>query len=386
LKAHHSFNEKKEGMARFLVPRREVKSQGGKHIPTKVDPVFYNPASQLSRDISILFLQAYAKKLGRDLSVCELLTGTGIRSIRYLLEAPVNNVLLNDRSPLAVRLAKKNLALNNISENATVVNEDALRFIQVRLGNDLFDFVDIDPFGSPQRYYLAGLLVDMNGAIALTATDIPTLIGIYPETAFRRYGLTHLFRSEFEKETAIRALIASYQLRMLFFGRIFVPILSLYVNHYIRVILSRSKSKNDIKKKIGFIGYCNICDTRWIFPVGSKTHEIVAEHTHPVQLGGPLWLGPLHCSQIARQMNEFLDFNLWKEKRLKKLLPLIIAETNPFPPWFFDIHKQAKRRRSSPRSTTHVISILHESGYIAEKTHLSSVGIKTNALGQEIDL
>ncbi|MFW9916091.1 MAG: methyltransferase [Candidatus Thorarchaeota archaeon] len=386
MKNYHLFDERREGLVRFLVPRKDNKPQNVPLCPKKTDLVFFNPLAQFSRDFSILFLQALAERLGRELSVCDLLTGTGVRSIRYLREVPVSSALLNDKNPFAAQLARKNLAINHSSEKGTVVNEDAFSLIQAKIGKEWFDFVDIDPFGSPQRYYFAGLLVNREGAIALSATDIPTLIGIYPETALRRYGITHSFRSEFEKETAIRALIASFQLRMLSFNRIFVPSLSICLNHYIRVFFCRSRNKMEIKKKIGFIGYCAICDERWTFPVGSNYQECVAEHAHPIQLGGPLWLGPLHSSQTVGKLSNLLTALPWKTSQHEKLLAIIMGEANDFPPWFFDTHKQAQRRKGSPGPIGRVISRLHDKGYSAERTHLSLTGIKTTATGPEIEL
>ncbi|MFQ5978234.1 MAG: hypothetical protein ACE5OZ_08910 [Candidatus Heimdallarchaeota archaeon] len=379
-------DEYKEGMARFYVPRLENNLQKAKICPTKADPVFFNPLAKHSRDLSVLFLHSLSGCLERQLSVCELLTGTGVRGIRYLLEAPVNNILLNDKNPQAAELAKKNLTLNQATRRATVVNEDAFSLIQTKIGNEWFDFVDIDPFGSPQRYYMAGLLVNRSGAIALSATDIPALIGIYPKTALRRYRITHSFRSEFEKETATRALLASFQLRMLSFGRAFVPFLSVCLNHYIRVFLCRSRNRSEIAEKIGFIGYCAICDERWILPVGSKYHEIAVDHPHPIQLGGPLWLGRLHCPQTAEKMRKHVAAAPWKDEALEKLLSTIAAEAKEFPPWFYDSHKQAKRRKAAPESIDKITTRLREKGYLAERTHMSLTGIKTNARNPEIVL
>lgn len=386
MKNQYIFDERSEGLVRILVPRKDDTLKNAPISPKKKDLVFFNPLANFSRDFSVLFLQALAERLGREVSVCDLLTGTGVRSIRYLRETPVSSALLNDKNPFAAQLAKKNLALNHCSEKGIIVNEDAFSLIQAKIGNEWFDFVDIDPFGSPQRYYLAGLLVNRDGAIALSATDLPALIGIYPETALRRYGITHSFRSEFEKETALRALIASFQLQMLSFSRVFVPFLSICLNHYIRVFFCRLRNKMEIQKKIGFIGYCPTCDERWIFPVGSSYQDCVAGHAHPIQLGGPLWLGPLHSPQTVGKLSSLLVALPWKRPPHEKLLAIFMGEATDFPPWFFDTHKQAKRRKESPGPIARIISRLRDKGYPAERTHLSLTGIKTTATGPEIEL
>ncbi len=361
----------KEGHTTFFAPEK-------KNIPTKSDLVFYNPNAEISRDISVIFLKSLAQQLNQDLSVCELLAGTGARSLRYIKETPLKKILINDKNPNAIKLIKKNLIFNDVYNSAQITQKDAFKLINEMIGNEWFNFVDIDPFGSPQRYFLAGLLVEKGGTIALTATDIPTLIGIYPKTAFFRYGLTHVFRSEFEKETAIRALLASFQIRMLHFGKEFTPVLSLFIDHYVRVFLNRLGSRKDIYENLGYIGYCKICDKRWILPLKSDIQEIFNEHPHSMQFGGPLWLGPLHCPKKVENLNK-LNINDDKhKKRLNHLLARLTGETKQFPPWFFDHHKQAKRRKISPAPINEVIFKIREMDFLAERTHISNTGIKTN--------
>ena len=46
-------------------------------------PVFYNPHMELNRDLSILAIQAFQKKEEREIDICDLFGGSGIRGIRY---------------------------------------------------------------------------------------------------------------------------------------------------------------------------------------------------------------------------------------------------------------------------------------------------------------
>ncbi len=60
-------------------------------------PVFYNPHMELNRDISILALQTYQKEHGKDINICDLFGGSGIRGIRYKNEINgVGDVSIND--------------------------------------------------------------------------------------------------------------------------------------------------------------------------------------------------------------------------------------------------------------------------------------------------
>lgn len=97
-----------------------------------------------NRTISILLL----RELGSGLTVCEPLSGTGVRGIRYVIESKaVDKLILNDISKTAVEIIKKNLNLNGV--DAEVYNEDANVLLHKLKG--VCDVVDIDPFGSPLR-------------------------------------------------------------------------------------------------------------------------------------------------------------------------------------------------------------------------------------------
>ena len=49
-------------------------------------PVFYNPRMEFNRDNSILALQAYQREVDRQINICDLFGGSGIRGIRYKKE------------------------------------------------------------------------------------------------------------------------------------------------------------------------------------------------------------------------------------------------------------------------------------------------------------
>ncbi|MFQ5891611.1 MAG: tRNA (guanine(10)-N(2))-dimethyltransferase, partial [Candidatus Methanofastidiosia archaeon] len=125
--------EFREGKARILAPKFEKLTSRAK--------VFYNPEMSFDRDLSSLLISSSADRL----EVCDALSGTGIRGIRYALECK-SKVHLNDLNPKSYKLIKENLKLNNIE--AEVSNIDA----NILLREIKFDVVDIDPFGSPVYY------------------------------------------------------------------------------------------------------------------------------------------------------------------------------------------------------------------------------------------
>jgi len=113
-------------------------------------PVFYNPVMELNRDLSVIALQVYQEKQGRDIRICDAFGGSGIRGIRYSKEiSGVECVVVNDLNPLAVEFTKENIRKNGV-ENVRASKEDAN--ILLRQCRGKFDVVDIDPFGTPSPF------------------------------------------------------------------------------------------------------------------------------------------------------------------------------------------------------------------------------------------
>ena len=78
-------------------------------------PVFYNPRMEFNRDTSILALQAYQREVDREINICDLFGGSGIRGIRYKKEIDgVADVAINDISLLANEFTRINAQLNDV--------------------------------------------------------------------------------------------------------------------------------------------------------------------------------------------------------------------------------------------------------------------------------
>ena len=75
-----------EGKVRVVVPKLEAfKKQPADYAPSKA-PVFYNPVMEMNRDVSVLAFQAYQRLVDREISICDPLTGSGIRGVRFAAE------------------------------------------------------------------------------------------------------------------------------------------------------------------------------------------------------------------------------------------------------------------------------------------------------------
>jgi tRNA (guanine26-N2/guanine27-N2)-dimethyltransferase len=107
--------EIREGKVRVIVPKlKAYVTEPSEYAPSKA-PVFYNPVMELNRDISVLAFQAYQRKRSSEIKICEPLTSSGIRGIRYANEIQgINKVFINDINTRAIELAKLNVELNNL--------------------------------------------------------------------------------------------------------------------------------------------------------------------------------------------------------------------------------------------------------------------------------
>jgi len=101
--------------------------------------VFYNPVMKFNRDISVLLLNSVKDK---DMNIADMLAGSGIRSIRFLLElnkGKIKEIFVNDYNKDAIKNIKNNLKLNKInSKKIKISNEDANLFL---LNSKGFDYI-----------------------------------------------------------------------------------------------------------------------------------------------------------------------------------------------------------------------------------------------------
>ena len=198
----------KEGRVVVLVPKLQAYvTDLSDYAPSKA-PVFYNPVMELNRDISVLALQAYQRRTNKEISICEPLTSSGVRGVRFAAEIHgVGKLLINDINMRAVKVAKHNVKLNNLEKKVAVKHKDANCLLSCHgAPRKRFDVVDLDPFGSPVPYLDSAIrALRNNGLLALTATDLAPLCGVHSKACVRKYGGRPL-RTEYCHELAVRLL------------------------------------------------------------------------------------------------------------------------------------------------------------------------------------
>ncbi|MFH0874962.1 MAG: tRNA (guanine(10)-N(2))-dimethyltransferase [archaeon] len=344
-------------------------------------PVFYNPHMKLNRDISVLLLNCVDNK---DMQIASPLAASGVREIRFLKELKKNKikkVFLNDYSNEAVKLIKKNLKANSIKEKYKISCMDANLFLLNGFG---FDYIDIDPFGSPNPFLDSSLVrISRGGILGVTATDTSALTGTYSNATKRKYASKPIL-NEFMHETGIRILIKKIQEIASQYEKALTPIFSYSMEHYFRVYFACEKGKTKVDEIIeqqGYILYCPHCLFR------KTAANIFNQKQCPnckkeLDYAGKLWLGKLLDKTLTEKMLKKSDK---KNKELCKLLETLNCEADIKSVGFYNISSIAKSYKIDliPKIEK-LIEGLHKKRFLASRTHFDGQGVRTDAEIKEI--
>ncbi|MFT4312400.1 MAG: hypothetical protein ACMXYF_04165 [Candidatus Woesearchaeota archaeon] len=233
--------------------------------------VFYNPKMKHNRDVCIEVL----KTLPHQAKVALPLAGSGVRAIRILQETKLHNLYANDWSEKAVEAIKKNLKENNTKCTVTNMRADSFLFT-----NGPFNYIDIDPFGSPLPFLASAIQNAVhNGIVAVTATDLAALCSKSKQTHKRRYwGIPA--DVYWQHEFGIRTLIRSCQQIGFLYEIALVPLLSYHKDHYYRVYFRVKKSRS-------------VCD--------KQKYEFIFDQEK--KQCGPIYVGSLADSKFLEQIH-----------------------------------------------------------------------------------
>jgi tRNA (guanine26-N2/guanine27-N2)-dimethyltransferase len=348
--------------------------------------VFFNPKMNLSRDFAVLFVSSYFPDW-RQLRVCDPMTGSGVRAVRYILETRnVASVVAADIEPETVELARHTVRFNNLEERVSVIESDA----HLLLSNYLktrFDVVDLDPFGSPAPFLESALrTTEDGGVLAATATDMGPLSGARPNACVRKYGVRSI-RTEFAKEMAVRILVGCL---VGIAARLELGIdvaFSHATDHYARlyaVVKKGTKAANESVRHLGFVAYCTHCLTRSEFQSLKSDRTICDNCKAESQIAGPIWLGPLWDSLTVNSMIEHTPLILSSRlSEMQKALSYIQDELRT-PPFYYTTDAVAAAYGTKPSPIASLLSLLERKGYQASKTHFNPRGFRTNARVDEI--
>ena len=315
-------------------------------IVSKKMETFYNPVMKFNRDISVLLLDCVNDT---NMQIGLPLSGSGVRGLRFLKElsrGKIKNIYFNDYDKKSVKNIKKNLKLNKINLGKVVIsNKDANLFLLESQG---FDYIDIDPFGSP-NFLLNNTIVRLgrNGILAVTATDTAALTGTYTNACKRKYWSVPL-RTEVMHEVGLRILIRKVQLIGAQFDKALVPIFSYSKDHYFRIFFRCNKGKKHVDSLL-------------------KNHGLFRD-------SGPMWLGSLWDNKLASLIEKNNSF-----EENNKILSIIKNESKIDVVGFYDITKLSKKYKihQLPKQED-IIKAIKKKGFKASLTHFRENSIRTN--------
>ncbi len=322
-------------------------------IPTKDMPVFYNPIMKLNRDITIVLLRALGKK---NMVLADPLAGSGIRAIRMLKELPadaIKKIHVNDRSRLAVRSIRQNFRLNKIpKQKITITTLDARDMLRGKK----FDYIDIDPFGSPGPFIDSALeAMTSGGILALTATDTAALCGSAPAACMRKYQAKHT-RNWMMHELGLRILIGWAAIKAAAHKKGIRPVLSYDKDHYMRAFI---RITGPSKASLSMVWLCEPCH---LFGRGTKK-KCPSCGKKPAH-AGPLWTGKIGYANIVKKV---------KIDNQQKFLALLRDDTKSSVVGHYDVHEIARRFKIGNLPSLAAIC----SRTSGTRTHFNAHGIKT---------
>ena len=307
--------------------------------PGKAKGVFYNPAMRLSRDLHV----AFAKQFDFSGIMLDGLAASGIRGIRLNLEAGVN-IEFCDSSRMATETIAWNLEMNGIKSK--IYNERVEDLLQDRK----YDWIDIDPFGTPAPYLEAALKgLNDGGILGVAATDTAVLCGAKPSICKKRYGAVSMRRVA-AKEVGVRILLSRIHNIASEMGKGIEPLLCYSEGHHLRVFVRLGERKDVILK--------------WI----TKDMRIVDREEKDA--GGPLWVRKIIKAELIPESQDGV---------LGKLLETLREEANG-PPGLHDINNIAKTAGigQTPQRIK-IVESIRKLGSFASSSVFSSLGIKTDA-------
>ena len=341
---------RREGATEFLGP--PVTDGRG---PRPRAPVFYNPAMAPDRDLGVAFVRAWSAGCGRALSGWEATAATGIRGLRLVHETEAfGRFLFTESHPVAFSVLERNLAGR---PSARAVRADG----RSRPPDAPFDYVDVDPFGSPIPFVPSALAsVRTGGVLAVTATDMVVLAGAQPSATLRRYGARPV-RGRLGPESGLRILLAYLARSARAAGREVRPLLAYVHDHHVRAYLE-VRAPTTPADPVGTID-----PSTWDGPPLGEPGPF-----------GPMWLGPLLDPALVARLEP--PATAERPAEVRALLERFGPEAGVPTPFYYEPNVLAGTLRlRAPPSIPTLTAALQRAGYRAVRTHARPEGVRTDA-------
>lgn len=337
-----------EGSTELFVP--PMISEKG---PGKIQGrVFFNRQMGFNRDVSVALFHSVL----RPRKCLDAMAATGARGIRICKEAKGDyRFIINDKDSMACDYIRKNIELNGL-DDAECTNED----LRCLLAREIFDYIDLDPFGTPIPFVPAALQgLSRRGILAVTATDTASLSGTHPGKCRRRY-LANSMRNPFLHESGLRIMIGTIVRMAAQEDKGVRPLLCYYADHYFRLFLRVKDGAGEADRSLEQLGFMSYDRTTGERKVGEG----------PI---GPLWLGPLMDREaisevsvpdgLACQERTVQHFDIWKEEMDV--------------PFYYETNEIAAMLKLSPPGREELMQAMASIGKVS-RTNFSPTGFRTD--------
>ncbi|ODR83356.1 tRNA (guanine(10)-N(2))-dimethyltransferase [Haladaptatus sp. W1] len=352
----------------------EVPEQEGDAI---IDDVFFNPVQELNRDLTVAVLRTYRDREPRAEYYLDAMAASGIRGVR----AAANdwNVTCADIDPDAIELCRENFERNDLPGEAVHRNANAL------MHEEVFDVVDIDPFGTPIPFADAAF-ANTRDLVCVTATDTAPLCGAHFHSGVRKYSAVPR-NTDYHAEMGVRILLSALARTAARYDKGVTPLLTHATSHYVRTYLELDEgatTANGAIDELGHLYHCEDCLHR------DHEYGLIADppETCPacegnrVLTAGPVWLGPTHDADFVDVVRENVTEEMGTAKKANKLLTQLSGELHR--PTHYDQHRLCKEWTRSASGMDEFLERLRDAGYDASRTHYGGTTFKTPASVAEI--
>jgi tRNA (guanine26-N2/guanine27-N2)-dimethyltransferase len=307
------------------------------------------------RDLAVALLQSYPRVRHRPRTGWEMMGATGVRGLRLLTEAgPFDAFVFTEANPEAIRV---------LSENARTHPEARVEGCDARHipTGAPFDYVDLDPYGTPAPFLPAALeAVRPGGLLAVTATDMMVLAGVQPGACERRYGARPI-RGRLGPEGGLRILLAYLARAARERGRTIRPLFCYVRDHHVRASVEVRESVSD-RDPVG-----GIDPASWSGPfVGDRGPY------------GPLWLGPLFDRELVLSLRT--PSTAARPHETEQFLERVRDEVAVDVPFYYEANTLAAALDlAEPPALAALLGALRDEGHRAARTHARPEGFRTDA-------
>lgn len=320
--------------------------------------MFYNPAMAFDRDLNVAVARALSsiepKRTG-----WEMLGATGVRGLRVAHESEwLRSLLITEREPRAVAVIDR--SLSELGLTTVRVREADARVVPPEAP---FDYVDLDPYGSPLPYLeaLFGSL-SLPAVVGVTATDLMVLAGVVRGACEARYGARPL-HGRLAPEGGLRILLATLAQRARARGAWMKPLLCYIHDHhlraYVEVIAEPGHDENDPVALVE--------TSRWPGPV-----------LGPRPAYGPMWLGPLFDRRLVDRLET--PPSAANAKEVGAWIQRVRGEAEVDRPFFYEPNELARALGlKEPPPMEAILGALRASGAAASRAHPHPSAFRTDA-------